>query len=167
MWKFDYLDYNFRDSSTDPDTDITYTLKVIPEPEFRNIYQDNTIDSTTVDDKVEVVTLDTSVDRFRFDHPFETTDGILYLHYWKYFNVIDSEGDIIETPSPRIYKLYCKARFYGKRAVSDLTLDSKVQFYDLEYQKEKLRYKQLDRLDQGTPRSFRPITSRITSFRRT
>ncbi len=167
MWKFDYLDYNYRDSTTTPVTNITYTLKVIPEPEFRNIYQDNTIDSTTVDDKIAVVTLDTSVNRFRFDRPFATTNSTLYLHYWKYFNVIDSEGDIIETPSPRIYKLYCKARFYHKRSISDLTLGADAQNYDNEYQIEKSKYTGTNRKDAGTPRAFRPLTSRITSFRRT
>ena len=167
MWKFDYLDYNFRDTSTDPDTDITYTLKVIPEPEFRNIYQDNTIDSTTVDDNITVVTLDTSVNRFRFDHPFETTDSILYLHYWKYFTVINSEGDIIETPTPLIYKLYCKSRFYHKRSIADITLQGDAQAYDQQYAIEKAKYKMHDRKDMGSSRQFRPATSRTRSFTRT
>lgn len=166
MWKFDYLDYNFRDSTTTPVTDITYTLKVIPEPEFRNIYQDNTIDSTTVSDKISVVTLDTSVNRFRFDVPFATTAGTLYLHYWKYFTVIDSEGDIIETPTPMIYKLYCKARFYHKRSIADLTLNADAQAYDQAYQVEKAKYKQHDRKDTGSSRAFRPFTSRNSTYTR-
>lgn len=166
MWKFDYLDYNFRDSTTTPATDITYTLKVIPEPEFRNIYSDNTIDSTTVDDNISVVTLDTSVNRFRFDKPFETTDSILYLHYWKYFDVIDSEGDVIETPTPRIYKLYCKGKFYRKRAISDITLGNLADIYERDYQIEKSKYKQLDRKDQGSSRAFRPFTSRNSTYTR-
>lgn len=166
MWKFDYLDYNFRDSTTTPITNITYTLKVIPEPEFRNIYQDNTIDSTTVTDKISVVGLDTSVNRFRFDAPFLSTAGTLYLHYWKYFNVIDSEGDVIETPSPRIYKLYCKARFYHKRSISDLTLGSDAQDYDNQYQIEKSKYTGTNRKDAGSSRAFRPFTSRNSTYTR-
>jgi hypothetical protein len=167
MWKFDYLDYNFLDSTTTPTTNITYTLKTIPEPEFRNIYQDNTIDATTVSDKVGVVSLDTAVNRFRFDVPFATTAGILYLHYWKYFNVIDSEGDIIETPTPLIYKLYCRAKFYRKRSIADLTLGADAQVLEQAYQIEKARYKGLDRKDQGSARGFRPLTDRITSYQRT
>lgn len=166
MWKFDYLDYNFRDSTTTPVTDITYTLKVIPEPEFRNIYQDNTIDSTTVSDKIAVVSLDTSVNRFRFDVPFAITAGILYLHYWKYFTPITSEGAVIETPTPLIYKLYCKARFYHKRSIADLTLGTDAQGYDQSYQIEKARYKGLDRKDQGSSRAFRPFTPRTSTFTR-
>jgi hypothetical protein len=167
MWKFDRMDYNFTDSTTSPLTDRTTTIPVIPMEEFRNTYSDNTISSTTEsDDTPLAMTLDTSVNRFRFSAPFLTTaSNIFYLHYWKYFNVIDSEGDIIETPTPKIYKLYCKAMFYGKRAIADLTLSSNSQDYMQQYQAEKSRYKQVDRKDKGTPRSFRPASDTV-SFRR-
>lgn len=167
MWAFDYLDYNFLDSTTTPVTNITYTLKTIPEPEFRNIYQDNTISSTTVSDKPSVVCLDSSVKRFRFDVPFATTAGTLYLHYWKCFDVITTEGQVIETPTPKIYKLYVKEMFYSKRAIADLTLQSKAQEYEQKYLREKSKYKGLDRKDKGSPRGFRPDTTRTKQFRRT
>lgn len=166
MWAFDYMDYNFIDSTTTPITNRTYTLKKIPEPEFRNIYQDNTIDSTTVSDNPTYITLDSAVKRFRFDVPFATTNGVLYLHYWKYFDVITSEGQIIETPTPKIYKLYIKEMFYSKRAIADLTLQSKAQEFQGKYQVEKGKYKGLDRKDQGSARSFRPDTRRTKRFRR-
>lgn len=167
MWAFDYMDYNYLDPTTSPATNITYTLKTIPEPEFRNIYQDNTIDSTTVNDKITYISLDSAVKRFRFDAPFATTNGTLYLHYWKYFDVITSEGQIIETPTPKIYKLYVKERFYSKRAIGDLTLQSKMQEYQQKYTAEKFKYKGLDRKDKGSPRGFRPDTHRTKRFRRT
>jgi len=166
MWKFNYIDYNFVDSTTTPTTNVTYTLITIPEPEFRNIYQDNTIDSTTVTDQITRLSLDNSVNRFRFDAPFATNNGTLYLHYWKYFTEINSEGDVIETPTPKIYKLYVKARFYHKRSISDLTLGADAQGYDNDYQVEKTKYTGVNRKDQGSPRSFRPATDRTKSFRR-
>lgn len=168
MWKFDYMDYNFTDSTTTPVTDQTTTIKVMPEPEFRNIYSDNTISTaTTSDAKPEFMCLDTSVNRFRFSHPALTTAAnVFYLHYWKYFTVIDSEGDIIETPTPRIYKLYIKAMYYDKRAIADTSLASKSQQFMAQYQLEKKSYKTIDRKDAGTPRSFRPETNAIKSFRR-
>jgi len=167
MWKFDRLDYNFTDTSTDPDTDETSTIKVIPMEEFRNKYADNTVSSTTVsDDKPVAMTLDTSVNRFRFSHPAKTTgSNVFYLHYWKYFTTIDSEGDVIETPSPYIYKLYCKAMYWGKRAIADPTIVHGDRYLGL-YEREKARYKTIDRKDAGTPRSFRPQDSTITKFRR-
>lgn len=166
MWKFDYMDYNYKDSTTTPATDITYTLKVMPEPEFRNSFSDNTVSSTTESDSIEFMTLDTAVNRFRFDHPFLTTNSVLYLHYWKYFSVIDSEGDIIETPSPRIYKLYCKGMYFQKKAQSDLTLGATAQKYLQDYSIEKVHYNGHSRKDQGSPRVFRPRSTNYKTYRR-
>jgi hypothetical protein len=167
MWKFDRIDCNFTDTTTDPDTDITYTIRVYPPEEFRNLYQDNTIDSTTVDDRVNAMTLDTSVNRFRFNPPFETSSAAtFYLHYWKYFDVINSEGDIVETPTAKIYKLYCKAMYYRKRGVTESTYNATADRYLNEYAIEKAKYKGVDRKDKGTPRSFRFESSTIKSFRR-
>lgn len=168
MWKFDRMDYNFTDTTTDPDTDYTVTIKVFPSEEFRNTYTDNTISSTTVTDGVpEAMTLDTSVNRFRFSAPFETTlANVFYLHYWKYFTTIDSEGDIIETPTPKIYKLYAKGMYYRKRAISESSYNQTADRYFADYQVEKGKYKGIDRKDQGTPRSFRPQTDTIKDFRR-
>lgn len=166
MWKFDRMDYNYVDTTTDPDTDITYTLPVISPEEFRNKYQDKTIDSTTVDDKTAEMALDTSVNRFRFAPPFETTSaGVFYLHYWKYFDTIDSEGDEIETLTPRIYKLYCKGMYYRKRAVVENSYNNIADRYFADYLVEKNRYSQGNRKDSGTPRSFRPRSSRNGTYK--
>lgn len=166
MWKFDRMDYNYTD--TDPDTDNTATIRVLPMDEFRNTYIDNTISSTTVTDAMpEAMTLDTSVNRFRFSHPFETTTaGVFYLHYWKYFDVIDSEGDIIETPTPKIYKLYVKQMYYRKRGITEPNYNQMADRYSADYVIEKSKYKGVDRKDKGTPRSFRPQTEIIKEFRR-
>lgn len=168
MWKFDYMDYNFVDSTTSPTTDQTSTIKVIPEPDFRNLYSDNTISSTTVTDaKPVAMTLDTSVNRFRFSSPFSTSSGnVFYLHYWKYFTVIDSEGDVIETPTPKIYKLYAKGMYYLKRSIADVTLSSTSQQYMNMYQLEKSKYIMTNRKDAGTPRSFRPRSDLVKEYRR-
>lgn len=168
MWKFDRMDYNYTDSTTSPVTDTTETIKVIPMEEFRNTYADNTISSTTVaDTKPAAMTLDTSVNRFRFSQPAATTLGnVFYLHYWSYFNTIDSEGDVIQTPTPKIYKLYSKAMYYQKRAVSDVTMNNTATKYFNDYQIEKSRYKGQDRRDQGTPRSFSIPNATIKRFRR-
>lgn len=168
MWKFDRMDYNFTDSTTTPVTDSTSTIKVFPSEEFRNLYQDNTINSTTETDATpEAMTLDTSVLRFRFSSPFLTTlSNVFYLHYWKFFDRILTEGQTIETPTPYIYKLYAKWQYYRKRSVSDVTLANDAQSYQAQYTQEKTRYKQIDRIDQGTPRSFRPMSSTQKTYRR-
>jgi len=168
MWKFDYMDYNFTDSTTTPATNVTDTIgKVLSPEKFRNTYSDNTNDSTTQSDKKPAaMTLDTSVNRFRFSNYAATTlSNVFYLHYWSFFSVIDSEGDIIQTPTPKIYKLYCKAMYYQKRGISDVTMNNVANTYFGQYQIEKNKLKGLDRKDQGSPRSFSIPNSTIKRFR--
>lgn len=166
MWKFDRMDHNYVDTSTDPDTDKTYTLKIVDAEYFRNRYQDNTIDSTTEDDETSVMALDTSVNRFRFYPPASTTQaGAFYLHYWKFFNRIDSEGDEIETPTPRIYKLYLKAMYYRKRSASEPQYNQMADRLFADYGLERSRMTSHNRKDVGTPRGFRPTDSTFRRYR--
>jgi hypothetical protein len=168
MWKFDRMDYNYTDTSTDPDTDYTVTIPVMDPELFRNTYTDNTISTTTVTDAVPVaMTLDTSVNRFRFSAPFETTtSNVFYLHYWKYFDTINSEGDEVETPTPKIYKLYSKAMYYRKQATSENSFNAIADRYEAQYMQEKSKYKMVDRKDKGTPRGFRPANSTFREYRK-
>lgn len=167
MWKFDRMDYNYTDSTTSPVTNTTYTLKVIPTDEYRNTYIDNTIDSTTVSDAIDVISLDTAVDKFRFYPPAETTGtAAFYLYYWKFFDRIESEGDEVETPTPKIYKLYCKGMYYRKRGVTEASYLNISDRYMADYTLEKAKLRSADRIDRGTPRSFRPATSITSSYRR-
>lgn len=168
MWKFDRMDYNTLDTTTDPDTDDTSSIPVISMELFRNRYTDNNVISTTVsDDKPSAMTLDTSVNRFRFSHPAETTaSNVFYLHYWKYFDTIDSEGDVIETPTPKIYKLYIKQMYYRKRAVTEPSYQQVADRYASDYLVEKAKYKQVDRKDKGTPRGFRPVSPTLKNVGR-
>jgi hypothetical protein len=168
MWKFSRMDYNFTDTDTDPDTDNTSTITVISSEEFRNLYPDNTISTTTVsDDKPEAMTLDDYVNRFRFSHPFETTaSNVFYLHYWKYFTEINSEGDVIETPTPKIYKLYSKAMYYRKRGVTEPSYNAIADRFSADYIVEKNKYTGINGKDKGTPKAFRPVSSNMRSYRR-
>lgn len=168
MWKFDRMDYNYTDSTTSPATDETSTIPVISAVEFRNRYVDNTISTTTESDaKPANMCLDSSVNRFRFSHPALTTSSnVFYLHYWKFFDVIDSEGDVIETPTPRIYKLYLKDMFWRKRAVQDSKLLPMADSFRAQYLAERGKLKGVDKKDSGTPRGFRPRTSPYKNYRR-
>lgn len=165
MWKFDRMDYNYTDSTTD--TDMTYTLRVIPEEKFRNTYQDNTISTTSEDDAIQVISLDTAMNRFRFaPRALTTAANAFYLYYWKYFTQIDSEGDIIETPTAKIYKLYCKAMYYTKRSTVEFSHANTADRFMQQYEMEKRKLQMANRRDVGTPRSFTQEDSITKSFRR-
>lgn len=167
MWKFDRMDYNFQDPTTNPVTNITYTLRVLPEEEFRNTYQDNTADVTTEDDKIMVVSLDTAMQRFRYAPPALTTMGsAFYLYYWAYFTRISTEGQEIQTPTAKIYKLYAKWRYYDKRAAAELSYKTLVQDFQAQYTREINNYTKVNRRDKGTPRGFRPASDTFDVYRR-
>ena len=165
MWKFDHMDYNYIDSSTSPTTNITYTLDVEEQLYFRNEFQDNTNNSTTQRDTTRKMTLDDSVNRFRFEAPFLTANSTLYLHYWQFFPVLDSEGDLLITPTPKIYKLYTKWQYYVKRSIIEPTFGTVAQGYQQQYIQEKANLSQHNRRDRGTPRAMRPRDDVDKSFR--
>lgn len=165
MWKFDHMDYNYIDNTTNPVTNITYTLDILEQTYFRNEFQDNTDDATTQRDTIHKMSLDNSVNRFRFEAPFLTANGTLYLHYWQFFPVLDTEGDLFITPTPKIYKLYAKMRYYAKRQVIEPSFASVTQGFNNEYQVEKANYSKHNRKDKGTPRSFRIRDDVDKSFR--
>lgn len=167
MWKFDRMDYNFIDSTTTPTTDITYTIPIIGEEEFRNRYQDNTISTTTESDKIVEMCLDTALQRFRYAPPSTTTlSNVFYLYYWAYFTRLSTEGQEIQTPTAKIYKLYTKMRYYEKRATSDPGMRASTQAYQQEYNQEKANYTKINRRDAGTPRGFRLASDDFTDYRR-
>lgn len=166
MWKFDRMDYNFIDNTTTPVTNQTYTLEVVDANYFRNRFSSNQIDTTTESDATQVMALDTSVNRFRFWPPWKTTVGTLYLHYYQFFPRLDSEGDLFLTPTPKVYKLYAKWRYYLKRQIIEPTFITAAQNYQQEYKAEVANYTKHNRRDVGTPRSFRPLDSVDMTYRK-
>lgn len=155
MWKFDRMDYHLTDSTTSPVTDRTYPLRVVSAEEFRDKYQDNTIDSTTVGDTALVMALDTAVNRIRYYPPTKTTATTsFYLYYWKYLTALDSEGDVIETPGAKIYKEYIRAMYYYKLGKRDSSFMNKADRCNQRYEIEKTKLQRADRKDQGSPRAF-------------
>jgi hypothetical protein len=167
MWKFDRMDYNFVDSTTTPVTNNTYTVEVVGLAYFRNRHITNENDTTTQSDQVQELALDESQKTFNY-YPFSATSAptVWYLYYWTTFNTIISEGNTIQTPTPKIYKHYIAYKYYLKRSVTDPSYLSiaNIQFRD--YTTEKIRYKGQDRRDIGSPRRFESEGRVRKSFRR-
>jgi len=156
MWKFDRLDYNFVDSTTSPITNDTYTVEILPIDYFRNRHSDNTNDATTQNDNIMEAALEYATKQFVYYPPSLTSSGaVFYLYYWAYFDRLSTEGQYFQTFTPHIYKLYVLAKYYRKRAIAEPSYLQLSDRYMSDYNSEKARYKQLDRIDQGTPRRFR------------
>lgn len=167
IWKFDRLDYRFYDTSTNPTTDTTMTVPIFDLAYFRNRFNDNTIDGTTEDDSIQAAAINDATNAIDYYPPSQTTStyGCFYLYYWKYFTRLSSEGDIFETYSPRIYKLYALEKYYRKRSITDPSYLNQAQAYMNDYNLEKANYKKHDRHDRGTPRKFRPENRTFLSYR--
>lgn len=156
MWKFDWMEYNYTDSTTTPVINQTYPVRVISLEEFRNTYIDNTIDSTTTSDVLFYVALDVAVSKFRIWPPTATTSAAaFYLYYFKYFDEFTHQSDVFETPNFRVYKLYLMYKFYLKRSTEELTFLQQSDRYNALYEKEVTKLSKSNRKDGGSPRGFR------------
>jgi hypothetical protein len=155
FWKFDRMDYNYVDNTTTPVTNTTYTVEVVGIEYFRNRHVTNENDSTTQDDMVQEMCLDEAMNTFNY-YPYSLTSSgaVWYLYYWQTFTQLTSEANVIQTPTPRIYKLYAEYKFYLKRSVTNPTYGTISANYYQQYTMEKMRYKSQDRRDAGTPRRF-------------
>jgi hypothetical protein len=163
MWKFDRLDYNFQDPTTSPATDITYTVRVRTPEDFRQLTSDNT---AAANDTIQFVSLDDATKMIRlWPHSLTSAPNVFYLYYWSYFPVLDSEGDLFITPTPRPYKLYALYKFYNKKSATDQTIAGLVTQYNNLYGAEMTRLKRGDRKDAGTPRGFEYLPQTVKGFR--
>lgn len=155
MWKFDALWYNYEDTSTDPDTDEGYRVRIKSLDQFQNDHQDQTIDSTSVSDMVQEAALDDAVEKIRY-WPASKTNGVavFYLYYWRIIPDFDSEGDEILTPTPKIYKEYIRGRYYLKLAKRESSYLQTSDRHFANYNFEVGKLPRVNRLDAGSPRSF-------------
>lgn len=109
----------------------------------------------TQDDVVQEMCLDESQHTFNyFPASATSSNAVWYLYYWSFFNEISSEGDIIQTPSPKIYKHYISYKYYLKKSVTDPAYMVTAKQHQGDYVFERARMKSQDRRDAGTPRRF-------------
>jgi len=109
----------------------------------------------TQSDVVQEMALNEAEQQFDY-YPASATNSnaVWYLYYYTYMTEFTSEGDTIQTPTPKIYLHYLKMQYYLKKAATSdsyLTVSAKHEQY---YLRELQRYKSQDRRDVGTPRSF-------------
>jgi hypothetical protein len=151
MWKYDFMEYTYDDGTTD----ITYPVETIPLEEFKYHYQDNTVDTTTVDDSLKVVALDTSDNQFLYYPPSESAGTAVFtVYYWKYLTELTGDADVLETPGSKIYKDFLRAKYYRKIGKREDSYRRLAQDYMFDYEREVVKLQRLNRKDSGTPRGF-------------
>lgn len=151
MLKFDRLDYVFTDTAGNANT---YPVRVKSLSEFRNSYGDSSLGDAN--DELQFIALDDTVDSFRLWPRSKTTlPGVFYIYYWKIPTTLDSEGDLFETDTPRLYKLYAMARFYRKKSVQDFSLSNVAQSFERDYTQEVFNLNRRRSKDAGSPNGFK------------
>lgn len=123
--------------------------------------------NNTNSDVVQELCLDESQKTFNY-YPYSLTSStaVWYLYYWTFFTEIVSEGNVIQTPSPKIYKHYVSYKYYLKKAVSESSYLAIAAKHQQDFVFERARYKSQDRRDAGTPRRFSNEGWVRRSFRR-
>lgn len=111
--------------------------------------------TNTNSDVVQEMCLDESQKTFNY-YPYSETSSsaVWYLYYWTFFTQIESEGDVIQTPTPKIYKHYVSYKYYLKKAVTEPNYMIIAKQHQGDYVFERARLKSQDRRDAGTARRF-------------
>ncbi len=151
MWKHDRLETVFTDTSG---TDVTYPVRVISLPEWREKYGDGS--SGDANNELQVVALDDTVSAYRlWPRSKTTTANAFYIYYWKTFDELNSEGDLFETPTQMIYKMYALYKFYTKKSMSDFTQASTAKDFFGLYNNQVVALNHAQVVDAGTPPGFK------------
>lgn len=113
------------------------------------------ISNSTNDDVIQEMALNEAEQHFDY-YPASLTSSVsvFYLYFWGFFNQIESEGDVIQFNTPKIYKHYISYKYYLKKAVTNPDYMVIAKQYQGDYVFERARLKQQDRRDAGTPRRF-------------
>lgn len=90
-----------------------------------------------------------------YPEPATAVTAGVRLTYYKTFDQITKAGDEIETPNNLIYRYKLMAEFYSAKSETDAQWARLAQKYEDKYGAELVKMQRTNRLDVGTPRSFR------------
>lgn len=123
--------------------------------------------SSTLNDMVEAMALNEATQQFDYYPASQTTQTTAwYLYYYSHFSAITSEGQNLQTPTPKIYKHYISYKYYTKKAVTEPNYLTIAKQHQQDYMLERSRYKGQDRRDVGTARKFLRESTTYKKFMR-
>lgn len=152
MWKFDKLVYNYTDDDSTPAVDESRPIYVRGLDEFQYDHQDNTEDDSDI---LTDIALDDAMQVIRYRPATETSAPTkFYIYYWKYFSEFTSEADEVETPGTKIYKDYCRGKYYRRLAKRESSYHAVADRFMSDYTLDKASLQRHNRRDAGSTRSF-------------
>lgn len=160
MQKFDRINYNYNFLGENRKDDI----RLITMTEMEYLKYDQT---AVADNNLQYLAIDeTTNELVLFPTPATSQTSVFKIFFWQKFPVIDSLGDTILPPSPRIYKLLLLSRFYRRRAVKEQQFLSISDRYSQDYSTEVVKLQRYNKLDIGTPPGMRPGTGTARGLRK-
>lgn len=150
FWKFDYveIDQQINGAGTNYKEVTPLTLE-----QFNQRYNNSSLLGS---DQVRDVAFDEENKRLMvFPKPTNARTAKVILHYYKVFTPIVGSGDMVETPNPTIYRYKLMAEYYSAKSEADRQWSALAQKYEEKYGNEVVKMQRVNRLDVGTPRSFR------------
>lgn len=134
--------------------DRSDNIRIINIEELEYMKYDNT---ALASDHLQYIAIDESTNELVFfPTPSTTQASKLTIYFWKTFTDFDTLGDAIETPTPKIYKMYLASRYYRMRALHDQSFMPLSDRYASDYQSEVVKLQRLNRIDRGSPLSMKP-----------
>lgn len=151
FWKFDYVEVDQNTTGTD------HNYKEITPLSKERWDQRYNTSTPLARDGVNDVALDEETRRLYISPTSvnDRTDAII-LHYYKFVTELKTAGDLVETPNPTIYRYKLMAEFYSAKSEIDKQWTILADKYETKYGNEVVKMQRVNRLDVGTPRSFRP-----------
>lgn len=159
---FDKVKYNYVFGGTDRSDNIE--IISLEEFEYYNwdnnppVNMSNAVYYAAIDDVTNELVLAPTISTGESD--------VIEFTYWKKFDEITSLSDTIQTPNPRIYKLFLLGRFYLKRGTKDRSFLSVAQQYMQDYGTEVVKMQRAYRVDVGTPMGMKPDMRNSRGLRR-
>lgn len=151
FWKFDYVEI---DQNT---TGAAHNYKQVTPLSYEQFNQRYNNGSLLESDRITDIAFDDQTKRLYIaSTPQNVRTGKVILHYYKVFTEITSSGQLVETPNPTIYRYKLLEEYYSAKAEVDKQWFPLAQKYENKYGNEVVKMQRVNRLDVGTPRSFRP-----------
>lgn len=132
--------------------------------EMEYINYDNTFYPN--DDLLYVAIDESTNELVLFPTPYTSGVGSIKIYYWKKFTKLTSMASKVETPNTRIYKMFLLGRYWRKRAIKEPNYLNLSDRFLSDYNTEVVKLQRMNKLDMGTPMSFKPDTRTAGGLRR-
>lgn len=150
FWKFDYVEIDQNTTGT------PHNYKEVTPLTLEQWNQRYNNGALLKADTVRDVAFDDETKRlYIYPTPDNARTAKVILHYYKTFVVLNGAGDLIETPNPTIYRYKLMAEYYSAKSEADKQWAILAEKYETKYGNEVVKMQRANRLDIGTPRSFR------------